>query len=560
MNPSDRYELVGPPQDESPRYELVDPSQIKGATPSSVAPGLLDRLRAATQSALLSAATETAKSPTLSRVLQSTDVVTKPIISVTQAIQAPAIARGILQGAGSTATSVANLPIEAANLFGTNMHPLQMPDLSQYASPNESNLAALVGNVAGGSMIPLSAYSRIKNAIPAMKGLLKYAPSMAAGAGSGFLTGENVPGGRIGSAIVGGGISPLAEGLPSTIQSFRKAGSLEDDVKNSRQQLEDIVGGNSELESKKALVKVLSKAGKQTTDTFNKDYTDLKDDSIGQSMIKNPLNQNEVDSLDINSISGDARKKLNGLLTDKVGRETGLIDPTTGKALIQWVDSGEVHNVANYMDLSKQLRNEASDLRYKAKMGDYGILEKQKFLQQAKDIDKLKDSVLGKVYGSITTEEADKMATLDKNYADIALPFKLDPDIRKAVQNKEISAKSFFNATNQPNRERWQQYMQNAPWGDEYRSAITNHDLRNLDLRGLGPLTTTSRSDIMNSITPEARNAIAQHTDNLQAKADSKDMLAYINNLKKNVLPTLGAIFGLKEAGKTYHEISGGNE
>ena len=129
--------------------------------------GLLDRLRAASSKAANATALSLAKHPTLSKLAQGAGNIAQPFNQAVEATPVPALAHGLLQSGGDTATFFGNLPAEAINaLFKTNLQTAQMPDLSKYASSQENPLARMTGSLAADVIGPGTGVTKAAQSLP----------------------------------------------------------------------------------------------------------------------------------------------------------------------------------------------------------------------------------------------------------------------------------------------------------------------------------------------------------------------------------------------------------
>lgn len=127
---------------------------------------------------------------------------------------------GAGQGLSDTGISAANAAIIAGNevgkLLGGNAPvapTIPHPSLERALNIDTSGhpMANMVGNLAGGSVIPGGTYLKALKLLPEAKGLAGLAVKSAAGAGSGAITGEQQDGsGRAMGTILGGALAPAA--------------------------------------------------------------------------------------------------------------------------------------------------------------------------------------------------------------------------------------------------------------------------------------------------------------------------------------------------------------
>lgn len=144
------------------------------------------------------------KVPGVSKFAEEVEPVSSGIISAMEKSRIPSFAGGFLQGAGETAKSTANLPLQA--LSG---HSLPSPHLQQYVPQDILSKGAFTGGeLAGSLLLPGAIFKLLGKASPTLSGVPRIISDILKGSATGAITGEDLPGGRAGGAALGG----LAEG------------------------------------------------------------------------------------------------------------------------------------------------------------------------------------------------------------------------------------------------------------------------------------------------------------------------------------------------------------
>lgn len=148
------------------------------------------------------------KSPAVSKFASAVEPATSRINELVEGAKLPALAGGMLQGAGSTARSIVDLPLQAAGL-----PTLPEVNLKKYLPEDQNDfwgkMAFLGGELGGGSVIPGGMYKQLGKLTPGLTGYPKLLGEVGKGALTGYVTGEDAPFGRMGGATLGGFLSGL---------------------------------------------------------------------------------------------------------------------------------------------------------------------------------------------------------------------------------------------------------------------------------------------------------------------------------------------------------------
>lgn len=137
----------------------------------------------------------------------------KPYAQTAGRFAAGAAAGGI-QGAANSLASTANLVPETINLIaGTRLPTMQKTDVMRQFLPKDSqaaNYGFTAGNI-GGELAGFGGAYKATGAIPKLNDASSIVQNMLRGSLSGFATGEDAPGGRIASGVVGGITAPVSQ-------------------------------------------------------------------------------------------------------------------------------------------------------------------------------------------------------------------------------------------------------------------------------------------------------------------------------------------------------------
>lgn len=143
--------------------------------------------------------------------------------------------KALLAGAGQGLTDTAISAINAADIGGNKVNQLmgghapvvpmiQHPDIAGKFGVDKSQhpIAGILGNVAGGSIIPGGAYVKGIKLLPEATGLLKALPRAISGAASGALTGEDDSGNRLAATLGGGALGAGGGAIGDAITPSKK--------------------------------------------------------------------------------------------------------------------------------------------------------------------------------------------------------------------------------------------------------------------------------------------------------------------------------------------------
>lgn len=182
------------------------------------------------------------KHPGIKKILGATaENVAKPINQFVEGIGAPQIAGGFLQGIGDVGASVANIPLSIASyLSGKNLNVPHPSFRNVFPDDASSSILFGAGELGGGGLgaggvfKALGAIPKVGEVGSAIGGILpnniqnilsKISPDTFKAALTGAAIGEDLPGGRLASAAVGGVGSEVSKGLGK----FKNFLSLDDE-------------------------------------------------------------------------------------------------------------------------------------------------------------------------------------------------------------------------------------------------------------------------------------------------------------------------------------------
>ncbi len=231
----------------------------------------------------------------------------------------------------------------------------------------------------------------------------------------------------------------------------------------------------------------------------------------------------------------------------------------TSRKMIEKANSSS--NVQSYIDLAKQLRDEASHLRKSAVMEkQYG--NKQKMIRRAERIEKLKNGIDSKIESSLSPEGALQHQAANQFYKDYVVPFLTDNTLKGTRSNRPHMPKS--NILGHLDKEGYHALKEVLLDNPETASAIGKHDLRSIKLNKIESIKNAIEGDLGRTLTPELKAGLEKHYNTLldsnktiqaiktklkkdgltQAEIDQK-IAPYIEAIKK--LPKgAGMLYGLK--------------
>jgi hypothetical protein len=212
------------------------------------------------------------------------DIAQKYVIDPVESARLPEIGGGILQGAISGATSLANLPAVAAGMVGVDVPRIPTLDLTKYGRQDPVSRAAMLGGELGGFLVPAGAASKGAAALG----------SLARGGAEGSLAAKMAE-----SALAGFGVSATDEEDKPQLQQRALGGALGAGIE-----------GLSTLTAK-SIGKKIAANEKAVKSKFKNEYTDffnaLKESNAGENLrvpayIKNKANES------YRSLSSGAKK------------------------------------------------------------------------------------------------------------------------------------------------------------------------------------------------------------------------------------------------------------
>lgn len=549
---------------------------------SSAAPSVFDQLSRLINSGLTGAAKETAKSPAMSKILQGAGDAAGHFNRNFERTPIPGISHGIVQGYSDMASSISNAPLEIIDrLFGTKLAG-QAPDLSKYgnANPLESGVGQAIPNLLGYSGIEKG----IRSAIPDFEGLLKYVPAIAAGSGSAALIGENMPGGRLGSAALGGGIAPIGEAssdFMNALSQYKNLASAKDAlaredalglpdkrIADSQQSIENLLESTKKSFTRGNIVDALSAAKKATFDYFKEGYNKFSKGEIGQRLIDNPLSPDDMSKYRLSDLRGTT---LNNI-PKWIGRAGRRVESQTGKSF-QMIGARQARpTVKDYIDLNRELKNTAGDLRYRSTdpaARERAGMSAEEMLDKAGRIDKISDDVSERIKNVLTPEEQKEFEGLNTGYRNVRMRFVEEPFLRNAAAatDGEVKGSSFIDKLSQPKFDDLKAFMRDKVGGSDLNKAIASHDVANLNLESPKAIGKVLQGDLGDILPSDLKSALDTHMMNLTNKQDmaqTQKLLNYelgkfkkLNAFKSSVLPTAATVLGANEALHQYHNLSG---
>lgn len=343
------------------------------------------------------------------------EIAQKYVIDPVESARLPEIGGGILQGAISGATSLANLPAVAAGMVGVDVPRIPTPDLTKYGRQDPVSRAAMLGGELGGFLVPAGAASKGAAALGSLarggaEGSLaaKMAESALAGFGVSATDEEDKP--QLQQRALGGALGAGLEGLSTlTAKSIgKKIAANEEAARNKftgeytdffNALKESNIGDNVRVPSyitNKANepYRALSEGAKGVARTFQEKPT-FRNAHYLQSAIKD----------DIRNI--EAKPKLTVADTTKMQNADKLLKRVQGSMMTSLQDNPEF--LKRYIDLTKRYGQEVAPYDHPAfhklkgkKINDRKLanfLIKEKAELKAKDRSRLLEDILPGVPG-----------------------------------------------------------------------------------------------------------------------------------------------------------------
>lgn len=134
---------------------------------------------------------------------------------------------GAMEGVGSAGASAANLALDALNAYKGSKYHLQSPGFRDKIQPGMTNDILYGAGKFGGEIAGGGAAYKALGSVPKLGNEASMLANLFRGAGAGAITGEEGPGGRAGSAAIGGALSPISQLTNSAIANriSRSAGN-----------------------------------------------------------------------------------------------------------------------------------------------------------------------------------------------------------------------------------------------------------------------------------------------------------------------------------------------
>lgn len=208
---------------------------------------------------------------------------------------------------------------------------------------------------------------------------------------------------------------------------------------------------SSESVAKQAVANSLKEAGKSIGEKYNKLYSEFNESEAGQRLIKDPLKSTNIN-------------KEYGISHNAFSKRTKELMGSSGK-------------VSDYIDLWKQIRDEASNLKQLARTAtEHGL--KNKYQNEAKSLSKLRDDIDSRITGTLTDAEKKAYQDIQSGYSQERIPFTHKPVLKSATSNLPNIPDDVHGALNSIGSPRLMETLKKEFPG--VVAAITAHDVGNL--------------------------------------------------------------------------------
>jgi hypothetical protein len=392
---------------------------------------------------------------------------------------------GVAQGAGNAGASILNWPIQGLEkLSGKKIPHVPHPDFinEYYPDSTAGNVGKGIGNFIGGATVPVGGAARAGyNALRAVPGIKGALSRVAAGSGTGAITGAATnEGNRLEGAVIGGSIGGAGSAIPEIYSGARNAinhlrtpsqlsaqreeqlGQLlneahqaKNDVNESqltaaqladRQHKENLTAERQSIQNIERLftnhpdrelttrqVGAIRTARNDMSQQFNQRYGQFNTEGGGQKTVNQPYQENELTPHLQNIGANKAATRRMGNRLEPHTIETSILRED-GRPYSITIPS-QNGRVSDYVELMRETRDASQAAFAQARHAD--TADRLELLARGRALRNLSQDAERRVHGSLDPHEIENFQQIQHDYGTYFAPFNNSNTLRQIYYNGE---------------------------------------------------------------------------------------------------------------------------